>query len=155
MRWALALFLACELAAFVLLAREGVHALERSSQGWNLPQWLMVLGLAALCAWLSCQWPALWRGAACTYCGLAQGRDSTGRPAISIGLPDGRRAVARVESSWELGELALVLALEPVSGHAPRVLLVNRACADADALRLLRRRLRVARRERLGTGDAN
>jgi hypothetical protein len=151
----LALFVACELATFALLARQGWQELGRSARGWDLPQWLMVLGLVALCGWLSWHWRALWRGAACTYDGLAQGRDRTGRPGILVGLPGGHRTVARVESSWELGELALVLALEPVTGCPPRVLVVSRALAGPDALRALRRTLRVARRECLATGEAS
>ncbi len=154
MRWALALFLACELATFALLARQGVQELGRSAQGWDSTQWLLVGGLAGLCGWLAWHWPTLWRGAACTYGGLAQGRDRTGRPGILVDMPDGRRAIARVESSWELGELALVLALEPVAGRPPRVLVVNRAFAGASALRALRRTIRVARREVPATDEA-
>ncbi|MGO4811083.1 hypothetical protein AB4156_16080 [Cupriavidus sp. 2MCAB6] len=151
----MALFLACELATFALLARQGMHELGRSAQGWSLPQWLALLGIAALCGWLTWHWHALWCGAACTYDGLAQGRDRTGRPGILVGLPDGRRAVARVESSWELGELALVLALEPVTGHPPRVLVVSRVLVDTGALRALRRTLRVAQRDCQATGEAS
>lgn len=155
MRWVLVLFIASELATFALLARQGVHELGRSVQGWDLLQWLAVLGLAALCGWLAWHWRALWRGAGCTYGGLVQGRDRTGRPGILVVLPDGRSAVARVESSWALGELALVLALEPVTGHSPRVLVVSRVLVGASALRALRRTLRAAQRDCLATGEAS
>ncbi|WP_241754319.1 hypothetical protein [Cupriavidus basilensis] len=154
MRWALVLFLVCELATFTLLARQGVQELGRSAQGWDLTQWLLVAGLAGLCGSLAWHWPKLWRGAACAYGGLAPGRDSTGRPGILVDMPDGSRAIARVESSWELGELALVLALEPVAGQPPRVLVVNRAFAGASALRALRRTIRVARREGSAVSEA-
>ncbi|WP_367651450.1 hypothetical protein [Cupriavidus basilensis] len=148
------LFLVCELATFALLARQGVQELGRSAQDWDLTQWLLVAGLAGLCGWLTWHWPKLWRGAACTYGGLAPGRDRTGRPGILVDMPDGSRTIARVESSWELGELALVLALEPVAGQPPRVLVVNRAFAAASALRALRRTIRVARREGPAAGEA-
>ncbi|MHA7681110.1 hypothetical protein [Cupriavidus sp. PET2-C1] len=154
MRWALALFLTCELATFALLARQGVQELGRSAQSWDLTQWLLVGGLAGLCGWLAWHWPKLWHGAACTYGGLAPGRDRTGRPGILVDTPGGSRAIARVESSWELGELALVLALEPVTGRPPRLLVVNRVFAGASALRALRRTIRVARREGPAAGEA-
>ncbi|MGO4327957.1 hypothetical protein AB4Z48_26295 [Cupriavidus sp. 2TAF22] len=148
----MALFLSCEMAALALLAREAIWGFGRSAHGWNLAQWLSVSTLAASCAWMLSHWPALWRGAACTYAGLVQGRDATGRAAILVRLPDGAHAVARVRSSWELGRLALLLAMEPVSGKPPGILVISRGSAAPSSLRALKRALGVARREQAAAG---
>ncbi|WP_420996379.1 hypothetical protein ACKI2N_013035 [Cupriavidus sp. 30B13] len=154
MRWVLVLFLACELAAFALLAREAAWSLGRSPEGRDPAQWLPWLLLAAACVWLLSHWPALWRVAGCTYAGLAPGRDGAGRPAIQVRGHDGANALARVVSCWELGSLALVVALEPASGRPPRMLIIGPGVAAPDSLRALRRALGVARREQAAAREA-
>ncbi len=155
LRWVLALFLAGELAALALLAREAAWSLARSPEGWGLAQWLPALAAAAAGGWLLSHWPALWRAAGCTYAGLAPGHGgAAGRPAILVRLHTGADAVARVAGSWDLGGLALVLALEPASGTPPRTLIIGPGAAASDSLRALRRALGAARREQAPAREA-
>ncbi|WP_454721937.1 MULTISPECIES: hypothetical protein [Cupriavidus] len=148
------LFLVCELAALALLAREAVWSVARSPEDWSLAQWLPALAAAAAGGWLLSHWPVLWRAAGCTYAGLTPGHGGANRPAILVRLDSGANAVARVAGSWTLGGLALVLALEPVSGRPPRLLAIGPGAVAPDSLRALRRALGAARREQAPAREA-